>query len=203
MQNDKGGKETVLRLFDLASGKEVKQFPLGTTEWYFSLAFSPDGKALACGRSERSFVLEVATGRVLHRLAGHTGTMAFSPDGKTLLASADNGLRLWDAVTGQERRERIGGLSYSPATAMSPDGRLLATAGWGDREVSLWDTASGRLVRRLPLAGERRYVRNLAFSSDGRALAACQYKGFIQLWDTATGKQRGAVQLADPNHPNK
>src|SRR5262249_22688447 len=69
-QNDRGVREMVVRLFDLASGKQVAQFPLGHEYGYFSLAFAPDGKTLACGFSDRSCVLDGTTGRVLYRLTG-------------------------------------------------------------------------------------------------------------------------------------
>jgi WD40 repeat protein len=202
-QNDKGGREAVVRLFDLESGKEVAQFPFGTEDRYYSLAFSPDGKTLACGFSDHSCVLDLATGRVLYRLTGSRPVaMAFAPDGKTLVASTGHRLRCWDAATGQERDERPGDFGYDPALAVSPDGRLLASGDWMAQVVSLWDAAGGRLLRRLPLKGQGRYVRNLAFSADGQTVVASQGMGFLQFWDVATGQERRTVQLRDPAAPN-
>jgi WD40 repeat protein len=201
--NDKGGRETVIRLFDLTSGKEEKQFALGREGSYHSLAFSPDGKFLACGFSDDSFVLDLATGKVLYKLTGRQIWLVFSSDGKTLIASTGHRLRLWDSGTGQERNARPGEFGYNPALAVSPDGHLLASGDWMEQVVSLWETNTGRLIRRLPLKGEHRYVRNLAFSSDGQTLVACQGMGFLQFWDAATGKQRRTVQLNDPANPNK
>ncbi len=203
MQNDKGGPETVLRLFDLASGKEVKQFPLGIEESYFSLAFSPNGKILACGFSDRSCLLDATTGRVLHRLSGRPIGMAFSPDGKTLVASTGHRLRFWDVATGQERHDRPGEFGYNPVLAVSPDGCHLASADWMEQVVSLWDTTSSRLVRRLPLKGQQRYVRNLAFSVDGQTLVASQGMGYLQFWDVVSGNEQRAVQLHDPSQGNR
>jgi WD40 repeat protein len=198
-QNDKGGRETVVRLFDLASGKEVAQFPQGHDDSFFSLAFSPDGKTLACSFSDRSYLLDCATGRVLHRLTDRPRSVSFTPDGKILLAVSGHQLRLWDVASGKELQDRPGDFGWHPHLALNPDGRLLAAADWEDRDVSLWDTASGRLLRRLPLGGkEQRFVGDLAFLADGRRLVACQNNGFLQFWDAASGKEQRTVQLDDP-----
>jgi RNA polymerase sigma factor (sigma-70 family) len=201
--NDRGGRETVIRIFDLASGKEIRQYPLGNEHSYFSLAFSPDGKKLACGFSDHSFVMDLASGRSLYQLPDRPYALYFSPDGKTLLASAGQRLRLWDAATGKERHEAPDDIPRRLVTAMSPDGRLLAAGGWLPQFVTLWDTTTGRQLRRLSLKGEQRYVRNLAFSGDGKTLVASQYKGFLQFWDVATGKEKRTLQLDLSSHPNR
>ncbi len=197
--NDKGKSETVIRLFDLANGKEVAQFPFGDED-FFSLSFSPDGKVLACAFSDRSCLLDLTNGRVLHRLPGRPLAPTFSRDGKTLIASSGQRLRLWDVDTGKERDERPGDFGYNPALVISPDGRRLASGGWMQQEVSLWDTADGRILHRLPLKGQGRNVRNLAFSSDGKTLVACQgVGGLLQFWDVATATEQRVVQLRDPD----
>lgn len=197
-----GKRRSVIRLFELASGKELSQFPLDTDESHFCLTFSPDGNLLACTRSDKSVILDCTTGRVLHRLSGRPWVSAFSPDGKVLLASARNDLRVWDAATGKELHDRAGP-GLDPALAVSPDGRHLAEADWLDRKVRLWDTTTGRLHRQLGLKGEERYIRNLAFSGDGQTVAAAHYGGLVQFWDVATGDERRVLQLHDPDHPHR
>src|SRR5262249_49115467 len=97
--NDLGERESVVRLFDLASGQLIRQIPLGTEEPYYSLAFSPDGTTLACGFSDKSCLLDSTTGRVLHRFSGRPIRMAFAPDGKTLIGSTGQRIRTWNAAT--------------------------------------------------------------------------------------------------------
>jgi len=70
--------------------------------------------------------------------------------------------------------------------AFSPDGQTLAAPGYGST-VYLWDTASGREVRRLE--GHRDSVESVAYSSDGRLLATVGAEGTVLLWDAATGKE--------------
>jgi WD40 repeat protein len=202
-KNDQGGRETVVRFFDLATGTEEAKFPLGHEYAFYTLSFSPDGKTLACGFSDQSCLLDCATGRILHRFPGRPLGTAFTADGKALVYSTGHRLHVWDVASRRERHDRPGEFGYSPVLAVSPDGRLLASGDWMEQVVCLWDAASGKLLQQLPLKGEKRYVRNVAFSADGRSLVACQYKGLLHFWDASTGRERRTVQLDDPAHPDK
>jgi tRNA A-37 threonylcarbamoyl transferase component Bud32 len=81
--------------------------------------------------------------------------------------------------------------SWVVGVALSPDGKLLASAGSSRLflgEVKLWEVESGR--ERFALGGPllRPGATAVAFSPDGKTLAASGIDAVIRLWDVATGK---------------
>ena len=77
-----------------------------TPSTYAPLTFVPDNKILALGSGETVVLWDVATGKELRTLKGHTDAvagLAFAPDGKTLAtAGLDRTVRLWDVADGKQ-----------------------------------------------------------------------------------------------------
>jgi WD40 repeat protein len=71
-----------------------------------------------------------------------------------------------------------------PALAYSPDGKLLAVAGW--QGVKVHDAVTGK--EGVALRGMVRGARHLAFSPDGKRLAAACFQTVI-VWDARTGQE--------------
>src|SRR5215471_6352685 len=75
-------------------------------------------------------------------------------------------------------------LVYS--VAFSPDGKLLASAGF-DGKVKLWDWPSGKEARTID--AHAKPVYSVAFSPDGKTLVTASDDQTIRLWNPADGKQ--------------
>jgi WD40 repeat protein/beta-lactamase regulating signal transducer with metallopeptidase domain len=168
------------------------------------LAFSADGKRLLSGSPDTTVRMwDVATGQLVLSGAGHEGFISdvrVTPDGKSVIsASQDGTVRQWNLATGEEIRR----LEHPwPVTCMavSPDGRTIASKcrKYGEGSViRLWDAATGRELRQWTAGPKDDESYGIAFSPDGRFLAAGSNSAqpssqpTVALWDVATGKEVG------------
>ncbi len=168
-----------------ASAALVAEFEAHESRVY-DMAFSPEGRVLASAGGDGKVTLWSVTGwrerRTISSVAGECLAVAFSADG-TLLATgwADRTTRLFEVSTGQSRGLLRGHDDSVTGVAFSADGRTLATAS-RDGSVKLWDFMARQ--QRLSLeAGAP--LRDVAFSPDGKNLAACGRLG-VTLWRAAT-----------------
>ena len=189
-----GSGDRTVKVWDATQDPEVRVLERG-----MSVAFSPDGRRLATGLTDKTIRVRGASGgSELLRLNGVAAALAFSSDGSQLAATAsifdaDQGVKVWDAMTGKqvldlsETNFRARGLAFSPCK------QLVAASGVGDCEgVRVWDSTTGRLVRSLraasPLTG------SLAFTPAGDRVAASTGRQVTQ-WDVSSGREIQSLEV--------
>jgi WD40 repeat protein len=96
-----------------------------------------------------------------------------------LSASNDGTVRLWDVKTGKELRRMAHKGAVNDAK-ISPDGRWVLSAGFGDRTVRLWDLSDGTELHQFD--GHQGAVLGVAFSPDGRRALSCDSQYTVRLW---------------------
>lgn len=172
----------------------------------------------ASGKSIRA--IDAAHGKWIRKVKA-------SPDGKIIASVADDMVcRIWDAETAALLSEWKGHEEMTPhhypsmlfTCEFSPDGSFLATADKVGRIV-VWDVASGRAVKTLDASAmytwdpaQRRHsiggVRSLAFSPDGKMLAAggmgkvgnidhLEGKARVHLYDLSRGETLAEIETGD------
>ncbi|MGH2770768.1 MAG: WD40 repeat domain-containing protein, partial [Actinomycetota bacterium] len=160
-----------------------------------AVALSPDGKLLAVG-GEGASIWDVGSGKKPKRLRdlelpeqAEVGDIAFSPDGESIAIAAGGEVfirrldpyeqvRTLSPAPRQQPSDAAGGRGEDierqqeikiQGIAYNNDGSRLATL--SADAVIVWETATGKELRRLPDTGDGTGVSEVTFSPDGRHIA--------------------------------
>jgi WD40 repeat protein len=152
---------------------------------------SATGDLIAAGSKDGHLhVWNLLTGRYLDITAHQGGVTAVALNGAgTLLASLSSleEFRLWDPLTGHPI---LSGLGLGQHIEFAEDDRYLTLG--NERNISLFEIVSPPSFRLLAPAVREPSRGTLAFSPDGRLLAATGDND-IRFWDVATAKELGVV----------
>ncbi len=175
-----------------------------------AVAFSPDGKRIATG-TESSIspaigfvrIFDSDTGENLKTfkddMRGPIACLVYSPDGKRLLVGTGGvhprfrGIKQTCAVIDAEDGKVIASYDGHSQSlfdgCLSPDGKLAATVAF-DGGVHVWDTTTGAKKMILRPADEADTVfRGVAWSLDGKTIAATGLDQSVWLFDVSTQKE--------------
>jgi RNA polymerase sigma factor (sigma-70 family) len=194
-------KNKVVRLFETATGQELRQWQLHPGLDFNTVDFSPDGRILAFsgknieGAKGYSIVLwDVAVGKELHRVPvpAWVWYLAFTADGRSLVWNSwttnpkqDSALHSLDVATGREcppvRLPPNRGLAL-----LSPDGKTIAL----DQEepfLRYYEAATQKL--RLELRPVNTWPPHVTTSPDQRSILVADGEGGVQIHDAFDGSQ--------------
>lgn len=191
---------------ELATGRVLASFVTGGVE-ITSSVFSPDGTRIFTGMLDGSVRMwDAVTGDELRKFVDTTNflpitNVAVSPD-ETRVAATKGGasiygdplgaVTVWDTQT-TARLLKLSPISctYANAVAFSPDSRRIATGSGATHSCSdgtqLWDAATGQQLRRF--TGQGNAVTSVAFSPDGKWLAAGGTDYTTRIWDVESGAE--------------
>ena len=103
------------------------------------------------------------------------------------------GITVWDLATRAKRHEIQGHKDSILGAAISPDGKILATASY-DREIKLWDLLKGKELRTLKDHTDSVY--SVAFAPSRAMLASAGADRTVKLWETASGRRLKTISDA-------
>ncbi len=172
------------------------------------VAVSTDKSAVAGARGNQIHIYDATSGNHVRSLldagiippdkkpvkAAHLSlveSLAYSPDGKLLASGSYQEVKLWDAKTGELRKTVTGFTERVVCLSFSPDSKLLACGGGPptqEGELKLIDVAAGKVTLNVTDKIHSDTVFGVAFSSDGKRLAACGADKFVKVWEVPSGK---------------
>jgi WD40 repeat protein len=191
-----GGQHTRLRSWEATEDKlKDRAPPRGHVASPGSLDFSPDGRwLLSAGGEDLGILWDLSGNEPVEtcRLPKIGWRALFAPDGKSFVAGTQEPT-LWDLSGAKPRQQtQLGRHWYGPVgMAFSADGKLFAS-GSQSPTLRLWEMGGEKSRMRTELAEKDggASANHLAFSPDGRLIAAGQHWGSrkLRLWRVeATG----------------
>jgi WD40 repeat protein len=159
------------------------------------LAVSSAGYVAAGGESGVIYSWELATGRLVGALAGHTGIVSalrYGRDGRRLFSASDEGtVRGWESATGGARAVMAGHRSRVQAIAISPAGHRVASVS-DDGELRIWDVE--RDTSTIELVGHTRAIPSVVYSRDGSRILTASLDATARVWEAASGREARRVR---------
>ena len=213
-----GSWDGTVKVWDVASGKELRTFSGFQEGMPQSVMFSTDSKSAIIGDGLQTYLFDVDSGRKLQRIGGLGGISPFGgrstiADGARYVATAvgdnDSTIKVIEIATGREVWSTPKGDVQTPL-ALSADGSVLLSQrmkvhvnlfGGGaalKTNVQLWDVAGKKLRGPLPAFPESQDARSARFvlSPDGRYVIVDESQKATRLYAIDSAEPIATLQSA-------
>lgn len=190
-----GGNDNVILRWDPTSnlyGNPTRKISPGV----YGVAWLPGNTAIVtCAHDGRVRVLSTDSLDVQREWVAHpdntANTLSLSADGTRLATcSWDQTAKVWNMADG----ELLQTFTHEQGVyhvAISPDGKIVATAPRGVKGAVLWSVESGEKLREV--VGHERGLNEVRFSADGKLLITASGDKTAHIWDVETGSQRAVL----------
>ena len=147
-----------------------------------ALAISSDGTQAVSGSFDTSAIRWSLTRNVAMQVMrfhdNAVNAVAFLKDGRIATGGADAHIAIWTAGKPTPDKVFDGHTAPIAGLAVSPDGKLLASASW-DHTVRLWPLDGGEPH---VLKGNAMNVNGVAFTPNGKQVISAGYDATIRIW---------------------
>ena len=180
--------DLTVKLWDLATGKEIRSFKIDTTGYLETVAVTPDEQLVVAATNTRLYVWDTKTAEPLRSflpsgLGGYISKLAVTPDGRRAIVAGRGDVVVVELESG-DTLETCPTSAHSVATAAEPE---RAVFGKYDGSIEVWVLAAGFKGSPLVLSGHTECVRDLAITADGQRLVSSSDDHTLKMWDLQTG----------------
>ncbi|OAX36721.1 WD40 repeat-like protein [Rhizopogon vinicolor AM-OR11-026] len=190
-----------LRQWNLENGAQVGNDwrDEGDDDGVYTIALSPKGNTIAAGSGDGIVKLwDVEVGKVVAKSKGHAftvWTICWSADGEGVVSGSTDGTAgLWDVEpSGKIVLDQLikTGHEYVYAVIYSPDMTMVATGGYNENGVKIWDVRTGGLLSTIQ---HEETVFSLAWTSDQKKLISGTENGLIRIFDTTAWQELAILE---------
>ena len=186
-END--AKEPTLLVWSTRSWEVEASAVLPTSAKHLAMTHDQSMVIIFSGKDEKLWLLDPQSFTIRATLTAPGNVIAFSVAPNALEAASVSAgewqIQIWDLQNRHVKKVLPGPAELATCIAYSPDGSRLATTGIA--KVVLWNTNTAAVARNFDLGGEKTAAFYVAFSPDGRFLAASCNDSKTRIWNVASG----------------